>query len=370
MVACLVALGSNQGDRVGNLSAALDELRRHAAIRIERVSSFVETAPVGGPAGQGKFFNAAAIVETKLTPGELMAVLLGIEKKLGRERAERWGPRNIDLDVLLCGDAVAESPEITLPHPRMHERRFVLAPSAEIAADWVHPLRKKTVREMLAELPAAAPGELGMRVILSPCDVQATVMALRREGRRVGLVPTMGALHEGHVSLIRIARKRADVVVATIFVNPTQFGPKEDFGRYPRVLDGDLQALSAAGCNFVFVPAADDIYPPDFSTYVEPPIVAQPLEGEFRPGHFRGVATVVLKLFNLIPADIACFGQKDYQQLLVIRRMVQDLALPIEIVACPTVREADGLAMSSRNRYLSPAQRQQALGLSQALARA
>jgi pantoate--beta-alanine ligase len=169
---------------------------------------------------------------------------------------------------------------------------------------------------------------------------------------------------------VRIARQRADVVVATIFVNPTQFGPQEDFGKYPRALDADLQALSAAGCDLVFVPSAADIYPHGFSTYVDPPAVAHSLEGVCRPGHFRGVATVVLKLFHLIPATFACFGQKDYQQLVVIGRMVEDLDLPIEIVACPTMREPDGLAMSSRNRYLSPAERQQALALSRSLERA
>jgi pantoate--beta-alanine ligase len=180
----------------------------------------------------------------------------------------------------------------------------------------------------------------------------------------------MGALHAGHLSLVRAARERADVVVATIFVNPTQFAPHEDYSKYPRTLDADLEALSTTGCDLVFVPTAADIFPPGFSTYVEPLAVAHPLEGVCRPGHFRGVATVVLKLFHLIPADVACFGQKDFQQLLVIRRMAEDLAVPIEIVSCPTVREPDGLALSSRNRYLSLAERQQALALSRALDKA
>jgi pantoate--beta-alanine ligase len=228
----------------------------------------------------------------------------------------------------------------------------------------------KTIADLLAALPASSGDTTGMRVILRPEQMQQTVLELKRSGRQVGLVPTMGALHAGHLSLVRMARGRADVVVASIFVNPTQFGPREDLAKYPRTLEADLQALSAEKCDLVFVPQAVDIYPPGFSTYVEPPAVARPLEGLCRPGHFRGVATVVLKLFNLIPADIACFGEKDYQQLAVIQHMARDLNLPIEIVPGPTEREPDGLALSSRNRYLSPAERQQALALSHALGRA
>jgi pantoate--beta-alanine ligase len=370
MTACLLALGSNQGDRAGYLLAALEELRRQPAMHLKRVSSFHETAPVGGPSGQDKYLNAAAIVETTLPADALIAALQGIEKKLGRERAERWGPRTIDLDLLLYGDRVIELPGLAVPHPRMHERRFVLAPAAEIAGDWRHPRLNQTIDELLTRLPPRASGEIQMRVVTSPKQIQADVLNLKRQGRRVAVVPTMGALHAGHLSLVEIARQRADTVVATIFVNPTQFGPQEDFSKYPRTLEADLAALSAAGCDVVFVPAADEIYPPGFSTYVEPPSVAQPLEGVCRPGHFRGVATIVLKLFNLVPADIACFGQKDYQQLIVIRRMALDLNLPIEIIPCPIVREPDGLAMSSRNRYLSPTERQQALALSRALDRA
>jgi len=369
MVQCLIALGSNEGDRIGNLAKAVESLRQNSAMEVVRISSFLETAPVGGPADQERFFNAAAIVETTLSPAELMATLLAIERKLGRQRDERWGPRSIDLDLLLYGDQSIETPEVTVPHARMHERQFVLAPAAEIASDWIHPRLRQSVGRLLAALPVI-PGEIGMRVITSPAQIQCAVMQLRRDSSRVGLVPTMGALHEGHFSLVRIARQRADCVVATIFVNPAQFGPTEDFSKYPRTLDTDLKALSVAGCDLVFVPAAEDMYPAGFSSYVDPPIVAQPFEGPCRPGHFRGVATIVLKLFHLIPADFACFGQKDFQQLLVIRRMVEDLAVPIEVVACPTVREPDGLAMSSRNRYLSPAERQQALGLSRALNRA
>jgi pantoate--beta-alanine ligase len=370
MVACLLGLGANQGDRVGNLLAAIDLLRAQSGISIAAVSCFVETAPVGGPSGQENFFNGAAVVETTLSAPDLLQVLLAVERKLGRERRERWGPRTIDLDLLLYGDEVIERPAVIVPHPRMHERRFVLEPAVEIAGHWKHPLRQKRLAELLSELPLDSSAKLAMRVYTSPSAMQAMVAGLRSDGVRVGLVPTMGALHEGHLSLVRAARQRADIVITTIFVNPTQFGPHEDLSRYPRTLEDDLKLLSAEGCNFVFLPTAADMYPAGFSTYVDPPAVAQPLEGKCRPGHFRGVATIVLKLFNIIPADFACFGKKDFQQLLVIRHMVQDLALPIEIVACPIVRESDGLAMSSRNRYLSPAERTQALALSRALDRA
>lgn len=209
-----------------------------------------------------------------------------------------------------------------------------------------------------------------LRSITTAAEIYTEARALRSAGKTVGLVPTMGALHEGHLSLVRRARAECDSVIATIFVNPAQFGPSEDFSKYPRTLERDLEFLAAEQCDLVFVPTKDEIYPPGFSTYVEPPAVAAPLEGKHRPGHFRGVATVCLKLFNLIPADVAYFGHKDYQQSLVIRHMVRDLHLPLKISVCPIVRESDGLALSSRNRYLSPAERQQALALSRSLRKA
>jgi len=184
---------------------------------------------------------------------------------------------------------------------------------------------------------------------------------------RVGLVPTMGYLHEGHLSLARRAREECDSVVATIFVNPTQFGPTEDLSKYPRNLKGDLSLLESAGVDLVWTPDNETIYPPGFSTWVEVEGLTKPLEGASRPGHFRGVTTVVAKLFNAVQPQAAYFGQKDAQQAAVIRKMARDLNFPIEIVVCPTVREADGLAMSSRNSYLSPEERQAATVLSRAL---
>jgi len=184
---------------------------------------------------------------------------------------------------------------------------------------------------------------------------------------RLGLVPTMGALHEGHLSLVRRARPECDRVAATIFVNPAQFGPSEDLAKYPRDLPGDLALLAREGVDMVFTPTEAVIYPPGFSTWVTEEQVALRWEGEARPGHFRGVTTVVLKLFNIVRPERAYFGEKDYQQLRVIERMVRDLNLPVTIVPCPTVREPDGLALSSRNVRLEPADRKAARVLSRAL---
>lgn len=198
----------------------------------------------------------------------------------------------------------------------------------------------------------------------------AEVRAVRPQFGALGLVPTMGYLHEGHLSLVRQARAECGAAAATIFVNPTQFGPNEDFASYPRDSERDLALLREAGCDLVWMPAVTEIYPPDFSTYVVVEHVTELLEGARRPGHFRGVATVVAKLLNVVQPSRAYFGQKDAQQTVVIRQMVRDLAMPAEIVIAPTVREADGLAMSSRNSYLEPAQRAAAPALYRALSRA
>jgi len=190
---------------------------------------------------------------------------------------------------------------------------------------------------------------------------------MRGQGRLLGLAPTMGALHEGHLSLIDVVREKADVVIVSIFVNPTQFGPNEDYDRYPRRIEEDLAACKARGADIVFMPEKDDILPPDFSTYVEEGKRSQGLCGISRPGHFRGVSTIVAILFNVCRPDFAVFGQKDAQQAAVINKMVEDLHFPVEVIIAPTTREDDDLAMSSRNRYLEPAQRADAARLPQAL---
>ncbi|MEN6545444.1 MAG: pantoate--beta-alanine ligase [Armatimonadia bacterium] len=206
-----------------------------------------------------------------------------------------------------------------------------------------------------------------MRIEKRIGGVRAFVQAARRENRSVGLVPTMGAFHEGHLSLIRRSVNDNDVTIVSIFVNPTQFGPNEDYQAYPRDLERDAVLAERQGVAVVFAPDPQEMYPPDFSTWIQVAQVSEGLCGSHRPGHFRGVATVVCKLFNIVQPDRAYFGEKDFQQLQVIRRMVRDLDLPLGIVPVPTTREADGLAMSSRNKYLTAEQRKAAPKLHQAL---
>ena len=216
---------------------------------------------------------------------------------------------------------------------------------------------------------AAAPECRDPQVITTRRALRAVVEEARRSGRRVGVVPTMGALHAGHLSLVAEARRHTDFVIVTIFVNPTQFGPQEDFQAYPRTLAADLAALAPLDVDVVFAPPPEEVYPAGHCTSVEVGGVAAPWEGARRPGHFRGVATVVLKLFQMCQADAAFFGRKDLQQSLVVRRMIDDLDLNVELHVCPIVRESDGLALSSRNAYLSAQGRRRATVLSRALRR-
>jgi pantoate--beta-alanine ligase len=206
-----------------------------------------------------------------------------------------------------------------------------------------------------------------MIVAQQVADVRQAVRDARRRDRTVGCVPTMGALHAGHESLIRACRDECAFVAVTIFVNPTQFGPQEDFARYPRPLEDDLATCRRAGVDLVFVPTVETLYSARFETFVEVEPLSRILEGAARPGHFRGVATIVLKLLNIVEAERAYFGRKDFQQQLLVRKMCRELDLPVEIRTCPTIREPDGLALSSRNRYLDAGERQTALSLYQSL---
>ncbi len=206
-----------------------------------------------------------------------------------------------------------------------------------------------------------------MKIIKKIVELKKSVNKIKRKNKIIGFVPTMGYLHEGHLSLIKIARKKSDYVVCSIFVNPAQFGPNEDFNRYPRDLKRDEGLLKKEKVDLLFYPSVKEMYPDDYKTYVEVEELSSILCGKSRPGHFRGVTTVVLKLFNIVQPDIAVFGEKDYQQAIIIKQMVKDLNLDVEIIVAPIVREPDGLAMSSRNTYLSPEERTNATILYRAL---
>ena len=206
-----------------------------------------------------------------------------------------------------------------------------------------------------------------MKIVATIDSTRAATRAPRRQGQRVGLVPTMGALHEGHLSLVRAAKAQSDYVVVSLFVNPLQFGPNEDLAKYPRTWDRDRDLLEQAGVDLLFAPTNAEMYPDRATTFVNVEGLSERLDGQSRPGHFRGVTTVVSKLFHIVEPDRAFFGQKDAAQVAIMRRMVRDLNLPVEIVVCPIVREPDGLAMSSRNAYLSPEDRERAMALSRAL---
>src|SRR5213592_342417 len=206
-----------------------------------------------------------------------------------------------------------------------------------------------------------------MQVFDTVSGLRKFLAAHRAAGKRIGLVPTMGYLHAGHLSLMHAARRECNVVVMSIFVNPKQFGPQEDFATYPRDMEGDLRQAREAGVDAVFTPSVEEMYPSGFLAEVAVHELTAPLCGASRPGHFNGVTTVVAKLFNIVRADRAYFGQKDYQQVTVIRKMAADLCMPLEVITCPTMREPDGLAMSSRNAYLEPAERERAVALRRGL---
>jgi pantoate--beta-alanine ligase len=208
---------------------------------------------------------------------------------------------------------------------------------------------------------------MSVRVVRSPKKMQRICEDLRRQEKTIGLVPTMGYLHQGHLSLVRIAKKRSDALVVSVFVNPTQFGPEEDFGSYPRDFRKDRLLLDEEGCDFVFAPGMKKMYPEGYLTYVSVEEIAGRLEGRSRPTHFRGVTTIVTKLFNIVRPDVAVFGQKDAQQAVVLKKMAEDLDFGIKMIIAPTVREKDGLALSSRNKYLSKDERRQATVLYRSL---
>ena len=382
-VRAFVALGGNVGDRRARLEGGLSRLAATPGVRVAAVSAAYENPAVGGPP-QDVFWNAVAEAWTTLPSHDFWRRLRAIEHAEGRVRAERHGPRTLDLDLLAFDGVVQGDTQLTLPHPEALARAFTLQPWSDIAPDAVVPGTGAPVVVHVARLLGREPEAFDaltpvalLRPTSSAAAPRPTVLKDRAAlsawrgsvSGTVGFVPTMGALHEGHAALVRRARAACDRVLASVFVNPLQFGPSEDFTRYPRTFEADLDLLAREGADAVYAPDAGDLYPEGFSTAVEVGGPSQGFEGAARPGHFRGVATVVAKLLQRTRADQAFFGRKDAQQAAVIRRLVRDLDLPTEVVVAPTVRDLDGLALSSRNRYLSPGQRTVALGLPAALDR-
>ena len=350
-VIAYLGLGANLGDRERQLRTALERLAAVPGVRVLRCSSLRTSAFVGDGPAQPDYLNGVAEIATTLPAQALLAVAKALERAAGRtEPVLRNHPRPLDIDLVLYGDERIDTKHLVVPHPRMWDRAFVLEPLRELGVD-------------LERIPRPAKP----RLVRDPAEFAALCSAWQQGGCAVGLVPTMGALHPGHQSLMRIARGQCDRVAATIFVNPLQFAPGEDFAAYPRTLERDLQLCAEAEVDVVFAPEPAQMYDPDFCTNLAVGAAAQTMEGAIRPTHFQGVATVVARLFALSRPHSAYFGKKDAQQVAVIRRMTKDLGFPIRIVECPIVREPDGLAMSSRNIYLGPQDRQAALVLVRAL---
>jgi len=347
MTKCYLGIGSNLGNRRENIRRAVEFLKE-ARIKVKKISTIIETEPVGGPP-QGKFLNAVLEINTNLKPRALLDTLKSIEEKLGRKRTVRFGPRTMDLDILLYDGKNIKTKDLIVPHPRMHQRDFVLRPLKEIAPKMFKQEARlvKTIKEM-----------------------NKLVKQLRRQDKSIGFVPTMGYLHEGHLSLIRQSKKDCDVSIISIFVNPIQFGPREDYRQYPRDLKRDMLLAKSAGVDIVFCPEDKEMYSKEHLTYVNVERMGNVLCGVTRPGHFKGVATGVAKLFNIVEPDIAYFGQKDAQQARIIEKITEELNYQIKIKVMPIVREKDGLAMSSRNKYLSFQERKDALSLSETLVKA
>ena len=379
-VRAFVALGANAGNERETLERALHAMDV-AGLSVGAVARPRWTPFEGAEAPD--VLNTVAEVFTLRPPRVVLDTLQAIEAHAGRDRSTPLR-RTLDLDLLAHGGAsFQEEDDLRLPHPRALARGFVLEPWAEIAplapiADAhgrVHPVVRWRASLRAASPEAFAGHRVEASLALPPREDPFEVLLDRDAlaawrasvAGRVGVVPTMGALHEGHATLARTAVAACDHVVATLFVNPLQFAPGEDLDRYPRTFEADCTLLRATGVQAVYAPTPQDLYAPDFSTYVVPEAMAQAYEGATRPTHFRGVTTVVCKLLNRVRADRAYFGRKDAQQVAIVQRMHRDLDLPGTVQVCATVRDGDGLALSSRNQYLTEEQRKQALGLRRAL---
>lgn len=346
-----VAYGSNVGDRAAHIDGAIEALKATPGIQVLRESERLETDFVGEGPAQGRFLNGVLELRTSLEPAALLSVCRALERAAGRTFPHPVNhPRELDLDIILFGSRVMDTKDLVIPHPRFQERDFVREP----------------LRQLGVDVSKHAPEQKPL-VIDSIAALSAKTAEWAAGGCLVGLVPTMGSLHAGHQSLMRIAREECDRVIATVFVNPLQFGPNEDFAAYPRNLDGDLAICREAGVDVLFAPPVAQMFDDDFCSHVQVGSEAEGMEGSVRDGHFRGVATVVARLFAISKPHRAYFGEKDAQQVAVVRRMARDLGFPVQVVPCEIVREADGLAMSSRNVYLGDDDRKASTVLYRAL---
>ena len=337
-----VAFGSNLGDRHGHVQSAIDQLRSSSGVEVMRVSSIRETEMFGEGPAQGRFLNGVIELRTSMGPMALLDVLQSLEAKAGRQSPHAVNhPRELDLDIILFGNRCIDKRDLVVPHPRYLEREFVCDPLRELGVD------------VDQHLPVTTP-----LVIDSIDGMNAKTSEWLSGDCSIGIVPTMGSLHEGHASLMREARKQCDRVITTVYVNPLQFGPAEDFAVYPSDLEGDLAICREEGVDVLFAPAPGEMFGDDFCSSVAVGKEAEGMEGAVRVGHFQGVATVVARLFAMTRAHRSFFGEKDAQQIAVVRRLVRDLGFPMQVVPCPIVRESDGLAMSSRNVYLTAGDRQ------------
>ncbi len=361
MHSAYLALGSNIEPRRAYLKRALDELSCTRGVTLTRTSPLYDTFPLGC-ADQPRFLNCVSKITTPLDPGALLGVVQKIERKLGRRRTRKNGPRVIDLDILLYDRRLVRQKNLRIPHPRLHMRKFLLAALQDIDEAVYHPAMRHTVEELYAARHVP--------VFRSPAKLSSHVRTIRARGLRIGFVPTMGCLHEGHARLIEEARRATDYVVSSIFVNPSQFGKNEDYAHYPRRFLHDVRYATRAGADCIFHPGRKTMYPEGYATTVSVSDVTQKMCGLFRPGHFDGVATIMAQLLEIVHPDILYVGQKDLQQVVVLKRMIKDLKFAVRTHMVGVVREKDGLAVSSRNRYLSSAQRRQAPVIYEALQRA
>jgi pantoate--beta-alanine ligase len=371
-----VGVGSNDGDPPRRIAAALAALDA-GPTRVAAAARPQWSAYEGGDGPD--VLDSVVELRTTLAPRVLLARLRELETAAGRVRDGRT-TRTLDLDLLDYQDVVCREEDLVLPHPRGTRRAFVVFPWAEVAPLHVVAGTGATVVEHAAALRAAGtdpaaslrphglPAFADRRRSVEVLQDRAALAAWRaRQDGVVGVVMTLGALHAGHASLVQRAAAECDAVLATIFVNPTQFAPGEDLARYPRTFDDDLALLARHGADALYAPTPEDVYPAGFATTVHPAGAAQGYEGASRPTHFSGVATVVTKLWQRTRAQRSYFAHKDAQQLAVLRQVRRDLDLEVEIVPCPTVRAPDGLALSSRNRWLDEPARATALSLSRTL---